>query len=128
MFAKVVAGIVNPALMPPKLAAIPDDQPALAESAKRLLAQIAAGDDVRSKVSPELAADFTPDEVKDVQLELKNVWPPEAFVLVLRKPYGAGVASLYRISKGDHALLITYGLDKDGKVSLFADSPNQEYR
>ena len=40
MIAKVVAGMINPALMPPKLTAIPDDQPALAESLKKLLAQI----------------------------------------------------------------------------------------
>jgi hypothetical protein len=114
--------------MPPKLAAIPDDQPALAESAKRLLAQLAAGEDVRSQLSTELAAALSADDFKDVQSELKDVWPPDSFALVLRKPYGTGVASLYRIRKGEHSLLITYGLGKDGKVALLADSPDQEYR
>ena len=128
MFARVVAGIINPALMPPKLAAIPDDQPALAESLKKLLAQLAAGEDVRSQLSAEMAAALTPEETKDVQSELKEVWPADSVVLVIRKPLGNGLGSVYRIRKGDHALLITYGLDKDGKVALFADSPDQEYQ
>ena len=114
--------------MPPKLAAIPDDQPALAESLKKLLAQLAAGEDVRSQLSPELAAALTPDETKDVQSELKDVWPADSLVLVIRRPVGSGIGSVYRIRKGDHARLITYGLDKEGKVALFADSPDQEYQ
>lgn len=128
MIAKVVAGLIDPALMPPKLAAIPDDQPALAEGLKMLLKQLAAGDDVRSHLSTDLAANMTPDDFKDLQLELKDVLPPDSLVLVIRKPIGSGIASCYRIRKGDHAMLVTYALDKDGKVSLLMDSPDQEYR
>ena len=49
-------------------------------------------------------------------------------MLVIRKSLGSGIASCYRIRKGDHAMLITYGLDKEGRVALFADSPDQEYQ
>lgn len=126
--AKVVAGIVNPALMPPKLNEIPDDQPALAERLRKLLAQMVAGEDVRSQMSGEMAAGLTPEDAKDVQSELKEVWPPDSVVLVKRRQLGNMLGSVYRIRKGDHALLITYGLDKDGKVALFADSPDQEYQ
>ncbi len=128
MIARVVAGIINPALMPPKLSAIPDDQPALAQSLKTLLGQLAAGSDVRSQLSTEMAAALTPDEAKDVQAELKDVWPPDSLVLVKRIPYHGAVASAYRIRKGNHSMLITYALDKEGKVSIFADSADQEYQ
>jgi len=128
MIARVVAGLINPALMPPKLVAIPDNQPALAESLKKLLAQLAAGEDVHAQLSTEMAAALTPDEAKDVQMELKPVWPPDSLELVKRQPFGDSVASAYRIRKGDHALIITYALDKDGKVAIFADSPDQEYQ
>ena len=128
MIARVVAGIINPALMPPKLTAIPDDQPALAESLKQLLGQLAVGQDVHSQLSSEMAAGFTPDDAKDVQADLKDVWPLDSLVLVKRIPYHGGVASAYRIRKRDHSLLITYALDKDGKVAIFADSPDQEYQ
>ena len=95
---------------------------------KKLLAQIAAGDDVRSQLSPELAAALTPDETRDVQSELKDVWPSDSLVLVIRKSLSSGIGSVYRIRKGDHALLITYALDKAGKVTLFANAPDQEYQ
>lgn len=128
MFARVVAGLINPALMPPKLSAISDDQPALADSLKKLLAQLVAGEDVHAQLSSEMAAALTPDEARDVQAELKPVWPPDSLVLVKRQPFGDSVASAYRIRKGDHALIITYALDKEGKVAIFADSPDQEYQ
>ena len=128
MVARVVAGLINPALMPPKLTAIPDDQPALADSLKKFLAQLVAGEDVHAQLSSEMAAVLTPEEAKDVQAELKEVWPPDSLVLVKRQPYGDSVASAYRVRKGDHALIITYALDKNGKVAIFADSPDQEYQ
>ena len=128
MIARVIAGLISPALMPPKLTEIPDDQPALKDSLKRLLAQLVAGEDVHTQLSTEMAAALTPDEAKDVQMELQPVWPPDSLVLVKRQPFGDSVASAYRIRKGDHALIITYGLDKDGKVAIFADSPDQEYQ
>ena len=127
-FAKVIAGLVNPALMPPKLIAIPDDQPAIAERLKKLLAQIVAGEDVRSQMTTEMAAALTPDDAKDVQSEMKQVWPPDSLVLVKRRPVGDVTGSVYRIRKGDHTWLITFALDKDGKVAIFADSFDQEYQ
>ncbi len=126
--AKVVAGLINPALMPPKLSEIRDDQPAIAERLRKLLAQMVAGEDVRSQMSVEMAAALTPDEAKDVQSEMKQVWPPDSFVLVKRRPVGDMVGSVYRVSKGDKAWLITYAEDKNGKVAIFADSVDQEYQ
>jgi hypothetical protein len=58
----------------------------------------------------------------------QDVWPSDSVVLVIRNQIGSGIASAYRIRKGDHAVLITYGLDKDGKVSPFADPLDQEYQ
>ena len=83
---------------------------------------------MRSQLSAEMAAAFTPDELKEVQSELKEVWPPDSLVLLKRQTVGDMVASAYRVRKGDLALIITFGLDKNGKVALFADSPDQEYQ
>ena len=126
--AHVLAGMVNPALMPPKLAAIPDDQPALADSLKKFAAQLVAGEDVHAQLSGEMAAALTPDEAKDVQAELANVWPADSVVLVKRSTMGEMTVSAYRIRKGGNSLLVTYALDKDGKVAIFADYPDREYQ
>jgi CubicO group peptidase (beta-lactamase class C family) len=128
LFARVIAGMINPALMPPKLAAIPDDQPAIGESLKKFLGQLASGNDVQGQLSPDVAAGLTPDDMTDVRLEVNDVWPQDSLELVRRIPYGDGVASLYRIRKGHSSLLITYAVSKDGKVALFADSPDQDYQ
>lgn len=41
---------------------------------------------------------------------------------------GQRIAFSYRIPEGDHAMLLTCGLDTDGKFSLFADASDQEYQ
>ncbi len=125
--AKVIAGLINPALMPPKLAEIPDDQPALVVRLRKLLAQLVAGEDVRNQMSEEMAAGFTPVDAKDAQADLTQVWPPDSLVLVKRKSLGSMLGSVYRIRKGDHAWLISFAVDKEGKVAIFADAPDQEY-
>jgi len=126
--AKVVAGLVNPALMPPRLSEIPDDQPALAERLRKLLAQLVAGEDVRGQLSSEMAATLTPDAAGDTQSELKQVWPPDSVLLVMRRQLGDMLGSVYRVSKGEHSRLITFAVDKDGKVAILADSPDQQYQ
>lgn len=126
--AKVVAGLINPALLPPKLVAIPDDQPALANNLKKLLTGVMAGEDVHDQLTAETAADFTADDVKELQADLAKVWPADSLVLVRRLSRGDINYSLYRIRKGDQALIITYGVNKDGKVSRLGTSPDQEYQ
>lgn len=128
VIAHVVAGLIDPALMPAKLTAIPDDQPALAVGLTRLLTQMIAGQDVSSQLTSEMAAALTPDEMADVRAELKPVWPPDSMVLVKRRLLGDMTGSVYRLRKGENSLLVTYGVDKSGKVALFADSPDQEYQ
>ena len=128
LIAKVIAGLVNPSLIPEKLTTIPDDQPALAESLKKLLGQIVAGEDIHGQLSADMAAAMSPEDQKDMQSDLKTVWPADSIALVLRKQIGDRTISAYRIRKGDGALLITYELNKDGKVAMLRDSPDQDYR
>jgi len=94
---------------------------------RKLLAQLVAGEDVRNQMSEEMAAGFTPVDAKDAQADLAQVWPPDSLVLVKRKSLGSMLGSVYRIRKGDHAWLISFAVDKEGKVAIFADAPDQEY-
>lgn len=128
LIAHVVAGLVDPVLAPPKLVAIADNQPGIAESLKKLLAQVAQGQDVRSQLTPELAAALTPDDVKDWQASLAKVWLPDSLELVLRKELNGMTGSSYRIRKKNEAAIITYAIGKDGKVAMLDISPDQQYR
>ena len=60
---------------PPKLEAIADNQPELAERLKKVLDEMAAGKDIRPETIPELAASMTPDTSKRWQQRLAKLWP-----------------------------------------------------
>lgn len=130
LIAHAVAGLVEPALMPAKLTAIPDNDPGIAKALGRLLDQIVGGTDIRSQATTSLAALMTPETMKWVQHFLAPVWPDGTLVLVKREaaPSTPGViASTFRIRKGSNSLLIYYGRNTEGKISILGFSPDREW-
>jgi len=130
VIAHVVAGLVNPALTVPKLEAIADNQPELAERLKNLLDEIVAGEDIRPETSPKLAAFITPDKAKHVQQVLAKLWPGGTLTLVKRvkgPEGGPQWVSTYRLSKGGDAMLLVFGIGADGKIPILGLSTNREY-
>ncbi len=131
VIAHVVAGLVDPALTVPKLEAIADDQPELAERLKKLLDEIVAGTDIRPETAPQLAALITPDSTKDMQRSLGKLWPGGTLTLVRRDKGTEGQpqwVSTYRLSKGGEAVLLVFGLGADGKIPIFGRMQNREYQ
>ncbi|MFZ1945595.1 MAG: serine hydrolase domain-containing protein, partial [Acidobacteriaceae bacterium] len=130
VIAHVVAGLVNPVLTVPKLEPIADNQPELAERVKKLLNEIVAGTDIRPETSPQLAALITPDMAKRGQQRLSKLWPGGTLTLVKRvkgPEGGPQWVSTYRLSKGDDAMLLIFGVGADTKISILGLSPNREY-
>jgi CubicO group peptidase (beta-lactamase class C family) len=133
LIAHVVAGLVNPALRAPKLVAIADDQPEVGQRLRKFLDEIVAGQDVRPELSPEFAATLTPDEQKSWRQRFARLWPGGTLTLVRRVPGvvalgGPQWVSTYRLSKGDDAMLILFGVRPDGKIPVLGTSPNREYQ
>ena len=130
VIAHVVAGLVNPVLTVPKLEPIADNQPELAERVKKLLNEIVAGTDIRPETSPQLAALITPDMAKRGQQRLSKLWPGGTLTLVKRvkgPEGGPQWVSTYRLSKGDDAMLLIFGVGADTKISILGLSPNRDY-
>lgn len=130
LIAHVVAGLVDPPLLPAKLTAIADTQPAIAGSLAKLLDQIVAGEDIRAQTTSELATLLTPGANKRAQARLEKVWPGGTLTLVRRTPLPDAAdrfSSMFRVSKGSEAALVLYGLDAGGKVSLLRISPDRDY-
>ena len=75
MMANVTAGFVEPALMPAKLDAIADNDPSIAVAARTLLDRIVAGTDIRPQATAEIAAEITPDGLKQARKHLTPLWP-----------------------------------------------------
>ncbi len=131
VIAHVVAGLVNPALTVPKLQAIADNQPELAERLKQFLDEIVAGKDIRPETAPQMAARITPDVEKEMQGSLAKLWPGGTLTLVKRDQGTGGEpqwVSTYRLSKSGDAVLLVFGLGADGKILSFHWSPNREYQ
>ena len=114
--AHAMAGIVNPTLVPPKLTPIEDKQPELTGRLRALLDQIAAGKDVRNQLTSGMAAVLAPESAPEMAASLQRFWPPESMSLVSRTEEDGETISRYRIRKGAETRIVTFGLDKEGKV------------
>jgi CubicO group peptidase (beta-lactamase class C family) len=124
----VVAGLVNPALEPPKLTAIEDKQPELAARLAALLDQIAAGKDVRDQLTPELAALDTADTARELVRLVQLIWPSDSRTLVSRNERDGVTVSRYRIGKNGESRIVAFALAADGKVAALGFSPDPDVR
>ncbi len=131
LFARVIAGLADAPLLPPKFTAIDDTQPAIAASLRSLLDRIAAGQDIRDQVTPEFAKLVTPGAIKESQMRVGALWPGGTLSLVRRSAVPNDpirVISTFRLTKGNEAILIVLSLTPDGKVAALGFQPDREYQ
>lgn len=129
LIAQITAGLTDPVLLPPKLTSIADTQPEIAASLVKLLDQLAAGDDVPSQTTDGVAARIIPDS-KWVRHRLAKLWPGGTLTLVKRMPAPSPAdesTSVFRLSKGDDAVLLFIGSPSDGRISGLRTAPDREY-
>jgi CubicO group peptidase (beta-lactamase class C family) len=130
VIAQITAGLVDSALLPPKLVPITDTQPRIAASLAGLLEQLMAGEDIRPQTTTQLAARMTPEANKWVRHRLFPLWPGGALTLVkIIPPPSPSDQSrfVFRLSKGDDAVLIFFGVDSNRKISTLRTAPDREY-
>jgi CubicO group peptidase (beta-lactamase class C family) len=128
--ADVVAGLVDPPLLPRKLALTADNDPSISVSARLLLDQVAGGIDFRPQTMPEFAMLITPDVTARWQRRLAPFWPGGTLTLVAREPSSTTpnqINSIFRLSKGGKAVLIFYNRTSTGKIHGFDISDDQPY-
>jgi CubicO group peptidase (beta-lactamase class C family) len=127
--AQITAGLADPLLLPPKLAPIADTQPALTASLVKLLDQLVAGQGVPSQTADGTAARIIPDS-KWVRHRLANLWPGGTLTLVKRMPAPNPADEptfVFRLSKGDDAVLIFIDSLYDARISRLRTAPDREY-
>ena len=130
LMAHVIAGLVSPPLAPAKLSAIPDTQPAIAANLTKVLDHLASGQDVLPFFSSTFAHTLTPAATAAAMRVIFGLWPGGTITLVKRLTQPATTTpliSLFRLTKGDRALMILVFVDPDGKISNFRFLPNREY-
>jgi CubicO group peptidase (beta-lactamase class C family) len=128
---QVIAGLADPALMPKRLAAIPDTRPNIAASLRSLLNAVAAGTDVRKLVAPDVAETLTSQDAAYTRRLVQSFWPGGSLTLVEREhsgDVGSLVLSQYRLAKAGRTMLVTYGLNSSGQAEALFFEPDKEYQ
>lgn len=127
--AAVIAGLADPALLPPRLTAIPDRDPLIASSLGALLDAIASGASTKTMAAPELE-DILKRSGPLIQKAIEPFWPG-TLTLVQRVPATAGSESLrseFRIAKGASSILVWFRLNQRGEPDLLLFQPDEAYR
>lgn len=130
MIAHVVAGLIDPPLLPTKLVSIPDNDPSIAISVRALLDQLAAGADIRPLAMPDFASLVSPEMTTGWQKQLAPFWPGGTLTLVAREPSPttpSQVNSVFRLSKSGKAVLIFYNRTEAGKIHGFDVNDDRPY-
>jgi CubicO group peptidase (beta-lactamase class C family) len=128
LIAHVVAGMVVSQLMPARLVATADNDPAIASGLAKLLDKIIAGEDIRSQATAQLATLMVPETTARAKQRLSSVWPGGTLTLVKRvtSPQGQPI-STFRLRRASDAVLLVYGLNTEGKIATLGISPDREY-
>jgi len=118
--ARVVAGLADPALMPPTAQPIADARPEIALRAHAMLEKMLAGADVTSDFSATAGYRFEATDAADLRGNLPSGWAGAPLILVRRTEADDVVTSLFRTGKAGDTRLVRVGTDAAGKIADFA--------
>jgi CubicO group peptidase (beta-lactamase class C family) len=140
IIAQVIAGLVQPPLMPRKFQPIADSRPEVAELLREDLNRLMAGKDFRPAPRAELAAGLpsyeegsavmSPVPLTMLQTGLARVWPGGSLTLVNRAPLSNAADreySVYRLTKDNASCLIVFAAGANGSTSLFGVMSDRPY-
>jgi CubicO group peptidase (beta-lactamase class C family) len=125
---RVVAGFVEPALMPKPSGPIADETPSIAATARRLLIAAAAGADVKTEFAADSGYKFDAADGPELKAALPLGWDKSPIVLLKRRSDKGVTSSTFRIGPAGDTRALGIRTDKDGKVTayrVFADPDNR---
>ncbi len=126
--ARVVAGMVEPAVMPKTNPPIADTKPEIAAHLREVLQKILAAKNVASDFAADTGYSFNPNDAVDMRSQLPAKWEAAPLVLIKRKDSDGGVRSVFRIGPVGDTRVVVVVLDAKGKIADFqvhADPDNR---
>ena len=115
--AHVVAGLYDPALVPPRPAAIEDTEPRVTSFLRETLQKISDGKADPDAFTPDLRSRLFPDLIEDVRDSLKQLGPLESLELLERKQDGSDRTFRYRAKFRETEREFVFHLTPDGKIA-----------
>jgi hypothetical protein len=126
--ARVVAGLVEPALMPKTNPAIEDAKPDIAARASDVLQHMLAGKNVADAFSVDAGYEFNPNDAADMRSQLPEKWRTSPLTLIKRTEHDGAVRSVYRIGPPGNTRMILVQLDAKGKIANLAVKADPDNR
>ncbi|WEN14368.1 serine hydrolase [Rhodanobacter sp. AS-Z3] len=126
--AQVIAGLIEPALMPKPIPLIKDTRPAIAKHARDVLHGMLAGKNIASEFSADAGYTFTPTDATDMRSQLPAKWDTAPLQLIKRAEHDGAVRSVYRVGPEGDTRIMLVELDAKGKLvnlAVRADPDNR---
>ncbi len=117
--ARVVAGMVEPAVMPKQNPPIADTRPEIAAHLRDVLEKMLAGKNVASDFAADAGYSFDPGDAADIRSQLPANWEDAPTVLIKRKDSDGGMRSVFRVGKVGDTRVVVVELDAKGKIANF---------
>jgi len=124
----VVAGLVEPALMPQPAGPIPDTMPALATSLVITLQNILAGKNVAADFAPSAGYQFDAADAADLRGSLPAGWHGGAPTLIKRGEDDGNIRSVYRLGQPGDTRVVRIVTDPAGKLTSYAVTTDPDAR
>jgi CubicO group peptidase (beta-lactamase class C family) len=126
--ARVIAGLVNPQLMPPLSTPIADARPEIAAAVRSLFKQLKAGTDLATKVAPDAKFHLTPGFAAEILNSLPPEWAPAPIVLITRTEAGDGVDSMFRVGPPGNWRRVHFVTNAAARITNFTVEPDPDNR
>ncbi len=124
MMSHVIAGMVLPAVAPPRYQAIEDTEPQVTKMVAQLLHDLAAGSADPQRFAPAARAEFFPATAKMYGDYLRPIGDPLQVQLVERTDVAEGSRYRYEFTYKSVTLLVSVTLTKDGKIAALTAADN----
>ena len=126
--AHVIAGLVEPALMPKLTSVIKDSKPAIAKHARDVLQRMLAGKNIASEFNADSGYAFDPTDATDIRSQLPAKWDAAPLQLIKRSEKDGAVRSVYRVGPEGDTRIVLVELDPRGKLLNLAVKADPDNR
>ncbi|WP_439470323.1 serine hydrolase [Brevundimonas sp.] len=128
LVARVVAGLVDPVVMPRQFPALPDD-PARAERIRAFVAKAQDGGDLKDDFVEGSPYEYSPELAQGLQSALPPGWRDAPMTLVQHTPRPDGGGRFgYRVGPEGNTRLLTISLAPSGRVQGFGVAADPDSR
>ena len=126
--ARVIAGLVDAALMPKPSEAIADSKPEIATLVRTVLVKMIADEDLTNYFTADAGYQHMPGDAADMKASLPGKWESEPILLIRRTEANGLVTSTFRLGSTGDTRVVTVSTDASLKIHAFGSGADPDNR